>query len=247
MKEFIQEKKKTIIIISIFIILAIILKIILGSVKTNNTLINSYIKTLTSKDISEKLKENLSCNLEEVLKKNRVPYLKLSNSTYNKINDELIQTFLLRACYQNGYIDYEASYNDDILSIALNISYETTDDLAYLEYKTYNINTKNHTQLTNQDILNKYQLSVNQVNTIVKNYMIKYYNYERENDLLDLDISFNEYLNDLNFKDITLSNMNLYIDNKKDLYIFKDYDLSYGMSIDEKYPYLTIKFKLKSS
>ena len=38
--------------------------------------------------------------------------------------------------------------------------------------------------------------------------------------------------------------MNLYIDSKRDLYIYKDYTLSVGMSIDENYPYITIKFKL---
>ena len=49
--------------------------------------------------------------------------------------------FLLRTCYQDGVMDYEASLNDNILSVLVNISYETDDDLAYLEYKTYNISS----------------------------------------------------------------------------------------------------------
>ena len=72
---------------------------------------------------------------------------------------------------------------------------------------------------------------------------MEYYNYEKKMNYID-NISFNEYLKILDYTPITIDNMNLYIDNKNDLYNFKDYTLSEGMSIDEDFPYITIKFKL---
>lgn len=240
MKNFIKEKKTILIILGVLIILSLILPILLSN-KNNTVIVNSYIKDLSLEDINI---TSLPCNLKEVLKDNHVPYFKLSNKTYDEINRELLETFLLRSCYQNGFIDYEASYHDSILSFYLMISYETDDDLTYLEYKSYNINTKTNTVITNKEILNKYHLNLTMVDSIIKSNFYNYYQFERNNNLLDLNISFQEYLEELKFKPITLENMNLFIDKKQDLYLLKEYDLSYGMSISEYYPNIVTKFKL---
>ena len=152
--------------------------------------------------------------------------------------------FLLRTCFQDGEISYDASLNDNILSVAINISYETDDDLAYLEYKTYNIDISNHTLINNQDILNKYNISLNAITSIVLGRFNEFYEYELNNNLLDVTTSFNDYLKILEYDGIDINNLKLYIDNKKDLYLFKEYELSNGMKKDEEYPNLSIKFKL---
>lgn len=242
MKKYIIENKKTITIISIFIIFLIILNIVVKSLGNNNkVLISYYISRLEIGDITL---DDQSCDLDYTLKYNNIPYFNLSNKTFDEINQEILEEILLRSCYQEGNIDYESSLNDNILSLAINISHETIDDLAYLEYKTYNIDINKNERLTNQEILNLYNLTKNDVSNKVISYLKEYYDYEKENNLLDSDITFNKYLNILDYKSITLNNMNLYIDDKKDLYIFKDYTLSEGMIIDLEYPNLTIKFKL---
>lgn len=242
MKEYIKENKKTIIIILIFIIFIIILNLILNAKENDNQfLINTYIKQLELKDLNT---NNFSCDITYTLQNNNIPYFNLNHPTYNELNNEILTESLLRSCYQEGSIDYEASLNDNLLSLAINISHETTHDLAFVEYKTYNINTKNNTKITNQQLLNIYKLTLQDVSNKVIKYFLNFYKYEKDNNLIDKTISFNDYLNILEFETITLDNMNLYVDNKNDLYIFKDYILSEGMSMDENFPSLSIKFKL---
>lgn len=239
MKNYLKENKKTVIIILIFIILIIALEIVLNLFNTKNkVLMSSYIKTLTKNDIS-----NLPCD-ESILKENKIPYFKLNNNLYNKINEEILENSLLRACFQNGYIDYDVSLNDNILSLILYISYESDNELTNIEYKTYNINIQNNMTISNQELLNRYNLTVNDINNKVVNYLNNYYIYEKENNLIDTGTSFSKYLNILDYKKSTLSNMSLFIDKKNDLYIYKEFSLSEGMRIVDYFPNLTNTFKL---
>lgn len=242
MKEYINENKKTIIIISVFVIFIIILNIIVNSTEKNNqVLINTYIRKLDTNDI--KL-TNYTCDIESTIKYNNIPYLKLNNPTYNEINKEILTNSLLRSCYQEGEINFETSLNNNILSLLVNISYETNHEFAYVEYKTYNINTKTNTKMTNQQILNTYNLTLQDVNNKVTSHFLNFYKYEKDNNYIENTISFNQYLNILDYKTITLNNMNLYIDKENDLYLLKNYTLSRGMIKDDEYPNLTTKFKL---
>ena len=242
MKEYIIENKKTIIIIGIFLVVLIILSIVVKLLgNTNQLLITAYVSKLEKEDITLEVND---CDLDYVLKYNNIPYFNLNTEVFNELNEEIFETFLLRTCYQDGEINYEASLNDNILSVALNISYATDDDLAYLEYKTYNINSDENIRMNNQDILKRYNLTLENVTNIVLSHLRTYYDYELEKGYIN-DFSFQYYLtNILNYTPITINNMNLYIDSNNDLYIYKDYTLSEGMSIDEDFPYITIKFKL---
>ena len=242
MKKYLNENKKMVIIIAVFIIFLIILTIIVNSLKPNHkVLITSYVSRLKKDDIT--LNDN-SCDLDYVLEYNKIPYFNLNNETYNKINNEIIYDFLLRACYQDGEIDYEAYLNDNILSVLLNISYETDDDMAYLEYKTYNIDINKHELVSNIDILNKYNVTLNDVTSAVLKRFKEFYDYEYKNNWLDSTFTFNNYLELLGYKGITLDDMKLFIDNNNDLYLTYEYELSEGMRRDEEYPNLSIKFKL---
>lgn len=241
MKEYILENKKTIIIVSGFILFLIILNMILNSLGTDNkVLLTSYVSKLDRDDI--KITDN-ACDIENALKYNNVPYFEYNSQIFNDMNEEIIETFLLRACYQEGFIDYEASLNKNILSVALNISHETIDDLAYVEYKSYNINIDTNSKISNSTLLQKYNLNLSAVNNKVMSMLTKYYNYEKEKKHIE-NLSFNEYLEILEYENITIDNMILFVDDNNDLYILKDYTLSPGMSIDEEFPDLTIRFKL---
>ena len=159
MKEYIIENKKTIIIIGIFLVVLIILSIVVKLLgNTNQLLITAYVSRLEKEDITLEIND---CDLDYVLKYNNIPYFNLNTEVFNELNEEIFETFLLRTCYQDGEINYEASLNDNILSVALSISYATDDDLAYLEYKTYNIDINENTRMNNQDILKRYNLNHN--------------------------------------------------------------------------------------
>ena len=235
-----KNNKKLIYITLILIIITIILTIVVNKTSKKNTLIIShYIKQLEATDIN--LVDN-DCDFDHILKYNNIPYFKLSNQTFDKINNEILTNFLLRTCYQDGDIDYDASLNDQILSLAIRISYETEDDLAYLEYKTYNIDTKTLEELTNSDLLNKYDLTLEDVRNTVLNQLADYYDYEKKNGYLTNE-TFNDYLKILKYEEITMNNMILYIDSKNDLYLYKDYNLTEGMKLDESYVF-SVRFKL---
>lgn len=243
MKNFINENKKSIIIALIFIILIIILNIVINLLNKadNKLLINYYISKLNIGDIE--ISDN-SCDIDYTLKYNNIPYFNFSNNVYDKINNEILEEVLLRSCYQEGEITYEASLNNNILSLAINISHETVNSFAYVEYKTYNIDIDKNEKIDNITLLNKFNLNLQNVINTVLNNLQTYYFYEKNNNLIESTTTFNEYLDLLNYETITLDNMILYLDDKNDLYIFKDYTLTEGMVTDDNYPVFTIKFKL---
>ena len=235
-----KDKKKTIIILIIITIIVIATQIILNIfTPKNKVLISTYVKTLTPDDINI----NIPCD-KQILKENQIPYFRVSNTLYDSINKDILENSLLRVCYQNGYMSYDISLNDNILSLIVYISYETENELANIEYKTYNINTDTNQIVTNQELLNKYNLTVNQINTKVLTELNKYYNYEKENELVDQNITFSDYLNILEYKTVTLNNLSLFIDKKNDLYIYKDFSLSEGMKRVDYFPNLSNTFKL---
>ena len=210
-----KDKKKTIIILIIIAVIVIATQIILNILTPKNkVLISTYVKTLTPDDINI----NIPCD-KQILKENQIPYFRVSNTLYDSINKDILENSLLRVCYQNGYMSYDIALNDNILSLIVYISYETENELANIEYKTYNINTDTNQIVTNQELLNKYNLTINQVNTKVLTELNKYYNYEKENDLVDQNITFSDYLDILEYKTVTLDNLSLFID-KKMIYIF---------------------------
>ena len=235
-----KDKKKTIIILIIIAVIVIATQIILNILTPKNkVLISTYVKTLTPDDINI----NIPCD-KQILKENQIPYFKVSNTLYDSINKDILENSLLRVCYQNGYMSYDIALNDNILSLIVYISYETENELANIEYKTYNINTDTNQIVTNQELLNKYNLTINQVNTKVLTELNKYYNYEKENELVDQNITFSDYLNILEYKTVTLNNLSLFIDKKNDLYIYKDFSLSEGMKRVDYFPNLSNTFKL---
>lgn len=235
-----KDKKKTIIILIIIAVIVIATQVILNIfTPKNKVLISTYVKTLTTDDISI----NIPCD-KQILKENQIPYFRVSNTLYDSINKDILENSLLRVCYQNGYMSYDIALNDNILSLIVYISYETENELANIEYKTYNINTDTNQIVTNQELLNKYNLTINQVNTKVLTELNKYYNYEKENELVDQNITFSDYLNILEYKTVTLNNLSLFIDKKNDLYIYKDFSLSEGMKRVDYFPNLSNTFKL---
>ena len=235
-----KDKKKTIIILIIIAVIVIATQIILNIfTPKNKVLISTYVKTLTTDDINI----NIPCD-KQILKENQIPYFKVSNTLYDSINKDILENSPLRVCYQNGYMSYDISLNDNILSLIVYISYETENELANIEYKTYNINTDTNQIVTNRELLNKYNLTINQVNTKVLTELNKYYNYEKENELVEENITFSDYLNILEYKTVTLDNLSLFIDKKNDLYIYKDFSLSEGMKRLDYFPNLSNTFKL---
>ena len=242
MLDIIKENKKNILIVSIFLIFLVVLSIIASIFvkKTNTVLVTSYVSNLTKQD----LQEVTDCNLDEVLKDSNIPYFKVSNSFYDQMNEEIMYEFFLRACYQNGIIDYSASINDDILSLALNISYESINDLTYVEYKTYNINIKTNDVVDNSYLLNKYNKTLDEVTNVVMERLLDYYYYEKEHNYIDSSTSINDYLDILEYEPVAIQNMKLYIDNNNDLWLYKEYTLSEAMMRYEDYPIISIRFKL---
>ena len=237
MKE--SNNKKLLIVLIIIVISIIVLYFLTKDNKINNNITSNYISNLENKDITIKID---ACNIDEVLKNNNVPYLRLDNQLYKDINQEILTNFFLRACYQNGEINYETNINNDILSLVITISYEEADDASYLEYKTYNFDLNTNSKISNNQLLKKYNLNSDKANNLFISKLTDYYNYEKNK--RDDNISFSQFLQEIDYEKITNDNINLYIDKDNNLYFYQAYKITKLMALDENYPEIITKFKL---
>ena len=236
-----MKKNKIMIIIIIVLIVLTILLMVLSNNKISNNISDYYVSNLRANDINNI--DVSACNIDEVLKNNKIPYFNLNSQVYNDINKEILTDFFLRTCYQNGEMTYEKNISDDILSLILTISYEDADDTSYLEYKTYNINLDNNTLITNENLLNKYNITLSNINNILKSTFTKYYLYEKKNGNYDSKFNFNDFLDEIGYQNLSYNDLNLYLENNT-LYLYVTYNTTELMALDNNYPEIITKFKL---
>lgn len=187
--EFIENNKKSIIILGILIGLLIIFGIInLFSKKT-------YISTLKSRNNS------------------KLPYININSEDIKELNARLEEQYNeIIELNNNSNMTYEYSKNGNILSILVTRNIELDYDyIMEEEYDTYNIDLKTNEFLGNDDIVELYKLDKDEIESKIVSDLMEQYNYEVDKGyIVTQECDINCYLEDKEYFSID-DNLNLYV------------------------------------
>ena len=178
-----NNKKILIFVIIIFIVLTIILLVI-----NNNT---SHEKALTNYEyIIEK-----ETNYSDDESKGNLPVINLKGKDIEKINDEIMKNY-----YDIGYLDdynyqYEYSVYKDILSLRVDITNIDGSEYGTATIYTYNINVKDGTLLSDQELLDHFEITGNIIDKKVEERFKDFYQQDELKETTD----YNDYFVSLGY------------------------------------------------
>lgn len=186
--------------------------------------------------------DKLSSSLDYVYtsrsdEESKLPYINLVGEDIIDINSEILTKYLLITKKKDGYMNYNYSVYSDIISLVVLI----TDSEGNIENITYNISIKDKKLLSSNELISKFNLTYEQVKTIMENYIAGYYNYEISKGYIAKNCNFNCYIN--NYDIDIYSDYNFFISDN-DLYIYKKFNTTYDFLYDENNPFSLFKFKI---
>ena len=119
----------------------------------------NVVYTYYSKDETKKDSYDLNLN---------IPYINIDNETIQKFNDEIKETFEQKAesasASENQNIiysvQYEATIEDDILSLIIRANLKQNTDAQRTIIQTYNYDLRNNKEITLQDMINNRNYNV---------------------------------------------------------------------------------------
>lgn len=210
-----------------FIILGLIIAVII---------ILCYTSTFRS-DVLNGIKEKRGKTLvytkkERTYKGNRseVPYLNIKGTQSENINKD-IENFTSKY-YSNpkNIISYTYDVSDKILSLVVKVAY--FDKVYYPDFKTYNINLSDLSILSDEDLLNKFNLTEDDVSNKIEKKFKYFYNDALSKDYYGGECDYNCFLYFRGDKDY-LDDIYYYIKNNK-LYVYKAFNV-YSVYDEENY------------
>lgn len=160
----------------------------------NEKVVLSYLE-ISYKDVYINLTSatniNNTLNSEETKERSSVVYLKdhpISEGTDYTSNEEGI--------YSLNYREYEDNAYDDYLSlIAKDFSYDVINGATAIKIQGYVFDKKNNMQLTENDLLTKYNLSLNDIKTKVRKQLNAEQTTEDGQNVIDIDGTLNNFTN----------------------------------------------------
>lgn len=174
-----------------------------------------------------------------------VPYINIKSDTVDKINSEILANCQALASKKNSVIIYEYETNGEILSLVLK-TIDNTKLVPVVEFKTYNINLKTISLLSNDQILSLYGLTENEVEKALESKFRDYYNKEvKEGYLTAKECNYDCFLK---YREISnyLDNVEYYISNKN-LVAYRAFATKSIFSEEEFYKEETFAFQITSS
>ena len=165
-----MDNKKKISIVFIVAVLIIILVIILSNF-TNNSI--NY----------EKLKEDSNEDFVYTVDSEKndgffvyVPYVNLKGASIKSINEDISSYMEEFADIEMIRSNYEYEINGKVLSLVIKtVDYES-DDIPLIYFRTYNINLSNSELVSDGDLLNAYNLTIDDVNNTIEKQFKYWYN-----------------------------------------------------------------------
>ena len=104
-----------------------------------------------------------------------IPFINLKGESIDVINND-IETYLENFNKENIEISYEYNINGIILSIILKVGDHSKADNATITYfRSYNINLDNLELLSNEAVLNYFNINENDINNRLENELKNYY------------------------------------------------------------------------
>ena len=165
-----------------FILVAVICIVVYFVINHSSTNSKKYIEKVdedkayvyTSKKI-----ENTNNESDEV-SYDKIPSINLEGQKYTQINNEIVNQY--NKVVEQGIHNYEYDFNvsNHILSLIIKSTYYVNQNQENMQIKTffntYNIDLKNDKVLSNEEILDLFNISEEQVNTYLKSKFVSYYN-----------------------------------------------------------------------
>ena len=156
----------------------------------------------------------------------KIPVINLNNSAINDINNEVALIYNNYYKSNPDYFRYDYSINKDTLSLLIIYrNKEETDTNYKYTFKTYNISLDTLSNLTENQILDKFKLNLVDVSKKMDEDFNKDYNELIRRNYIENNYDYNVLKDELGLFNIT-QNINYYIDNNK-LYVYRNFDI-YG-------------------
>ena len=217
-----QQTKRLIIAGIIIVVICIIVDLTLIIYK------NHYQNKIDIKDLLLYTDKPVVYDNQATLKKptDKIPVINLNNSAINDINNEV--TLIYNNYYINNpdYFRYEYSINNDTLSLLIIYrNKEETDTNYKYTFKTYNISLNTLTNLTENQILDKFKINSVDVSKKMDEEFSKDYNDLIKRNYIEKNYDYNVLKDELGLFNI-VQNVNYYIENNK-LYVYRYFDI-YG-------------------
>ena len=169
------------------------------------------------------------------------PIINLNGDVIDEINGALVDYYSLNP---NGdSIEYEYSLSEDTLSLLIT-RHIIVENKEYLEYVSYNIDLINMKELSYEELLEKFDVTDEELSFFVKNKFLNYYA-----DLIDKGYlegnkcDFDCFLINCNFQDLNEGHV-LYI-KKNHLYLYKFFDIYNDYNYNEYFSYDDFIFNVK--
>lgn len=218
--ETLKENKKTLIILGILLIFVIFSSIF--NQKTNSDKLDNnkdYIYTSRSNDNS------------------KMPYINIKSEEITDANIEILTKYLEIDNKENSSMNYTYTEYSDIISLIISI----IDNEGNLEKLTYNIDKKSKKILSDEEIINEFNLENSKVKNIMEYYIREYYNYEISQKYIDKSCDFNCYITEYEID--VYNNYKFYIKDNN-LYIYKKINTTQDFLYDENNPFSLFEFKI---
>lgn len=192
--------------ILIFVVLVIVIICLFGS-------------KLKNKDVATKKEENGS----------KLPEVKLDSIDSNTINNYLEELYNKYTKDKKSKFTYTYEIKDDIISIlAIIDEYNSDANTTIRKYMAFNIDKLTEEYLSKEDLIEKYNIDIQQMKEKIENHLRIYYDDEAEQQyLVKEECDFNCYLSYMRGIDILLDQVVLVIENNS-IVAYTNFDVTFG-------------------
>ncbi len=177
--------------------------------------------------------------------KSELPYINLKSDKIEEINEEIAIKFYETIALQNSEFIYEYFINDNIISLLIKISItpENYSENITREYISYNIDYKNLKVISNNELLERNNITMDDVSNIIKKKFEYFYQYEVENNYINGNLcDFNCYTKMRNVSFPTYDAAIVMENNE--LYAYKPFNIEILLNGCEPYYEEDFKYKL---
>lgn len=141
-----------------------------------------------------------------------LPYININSEEVNTLNSQLKGFFDASNKEEDTTFNYEYNVNGDIVSLRCQYVYDSSDIIYY----QFNINKKTGKIITNEEVLNYYNLTMDDVFSVINNKLEKYRQMRIDEGITNEECDLNCFRSDLDFvEDKNDKNIQIYVKNEE--------------------------------
>jgi len=173
--------------------------------------------------------------------KSKLPHINLYGEEIDLINKDITTKYYTENLIGEKYMDYEYYKNANILSLIVKLYYLESNDFVPASIYFYNIDKNTGKILSNEELLNIYNVSELEIKNILLESIKEYYDYEIKMNYIS-NCDFNCYKEGIG-SDI-LDNTSFYVKDNY-LYAYKYFPIDRNLAYDDNAPFELFRFKIK--